>query len=116
MSVHYYEPHAFTHQNADGSARRRGCSDASGHAGDHARARSHQERGGLERRHGYAMQLGEFGVAQKSCDGAAGGVTRAMREASEQTHRLVVWDLAGAFAILARTKARSCTPRLALLD
>lgn len=102
VSVHYYEPHAFTHQNApflgaDAPNFRR----AWGTAPDRRTVQLHAEdaaRWGAAT--GYAMQLGEFGTNISLSMAQRVAWTRTVREAFEaQGMGWAVWDFAGEFRI-----------------
>jgi endoglucanase len=105
VSVHYYEPHAFTHQRApwlgDNAPRfeRDWGTDA-----DRAAVREHiRSAADWGAAHGYAIQLGEFGVNAAVDMGQRVAWTRAVREACDaEGLGWCVWDLAGAFTIMDR--------------
>lgn len=102
VSVHYYEPHDFTHQRAEwlgadapsfgrdwGTEADRRAVDA--HIAQAAR---------WGREHGYAVQLGEFGVNRAVPIQQRAAWTRAVREACEaEGLGWCVWDFAGAFPV-----------------
>lgn len=102
VSVHYYEPHAFTHQNAEWLG-----ADAPtfgrnwGTRTDRTRVSEHMAQAahwGAER--GFAMQLGEFGVNRVVPIQQRAAWTRAVREACEVNGvAWCVWDFAGAFPL-----------------
>lgn len=102
VSVHYYEPHAFTHQNAEwlGNEAPNFGRDW-GTDADHAAVRAHLEQAAdWGARHGYALQLGEFGVNRTLPIQQRAMWTRAVREACEAGGMAwCVWDFAGAFPI-----------------
>jgi endoglucanase len=102
VSVHYYEPHAFTHADAEWLGddapvfeRDWGASADRRAVLDHIAAAA---RWGRER--GYAMQLGEFGVNRAVGVQQRAAWTRAVREACEaEGLAWCVWDFAGAFPV-----------------
>lgn len=102
VSVHYYEPHAFTHQRAewlgdDAPAFGRDW----GTAADRRQVREHiRTAARWGREHGYAMQLGEFGVNRAVSVQQRAAWTRMVREACEaEDMGWCVWDFAGAFPV-----------------
>jgi len=102
VSVHYYEPHAFTHQRAEwlGDAapvfeRDWGTSEDRAQVLDHIRQAAEW---GAER--GVGMQLGEFGVNRAVGIQQRAAWTRLVREACDANGMgWCVWDFAGAFPI-----------------
>jgi len=109
VSVHYYEPHAFTHQNAEWLGDDAPTFDrAWGTAADRRQVREHI--GAAARwahEHGYAMQLGEFGANGAVPVQQRAEWTRAVREACEaEGLGWCVWDFAGAFPIWDRETRR----------
>lgn len=120
VSVHYYEPHAFTHQNAEWLG-----SDAPrydrewGTSRDQNAVQSHisqAARWGRER--GLAMQLGEFGVNRAVDLNQRAAWTRTVRDACEaEGMGWCAWDFAGAFPLWDRDGQRFIQPMLsALID
>lgn len=108
VSVHYYEPHAFTHQNAEwlgADAPNFGREWGTGE--DRADVRAHVEQAAAwGARRGHAMQLGEFGVNRALPIQQRAAWTRAVREACEASALgWCVWDFAGAFPIWDRDAA-----------
>jgi endoglucanase len=102
VSVHYYEPHAFTHQNAEWlGADAPNFGRVWGTDADRAAARAHLEQAAeWGARRGYAMQLGEFGVNRALPVQQRAAWTRAVRELCEANGMAwCVWDFAGAFPI-----------------
>lgn len=102
VSVHYYEPHAFTHQGAEWlgpDAPQFGR--AWGTDEDRAQVRAHiQQAADWAAERGYATQLGEFGVNSGLPIQQRAAWTRAVREACEANSMgWCVWDFAGAFPI-----------------
>ena len=102
VSVHYYEPHAFTHQGAAWlGADAPVYEGAWGARADRAQIAAHiaaAARWG--RTHGVATQLGEFGVNSAAPLVQRAAWTRCVREACEANGMgWCVWDFAGAFAV-----------------
>lgn len=112
-SVHYYEPHAFTHQGAEwlgANAPRFGRTW--GTADDIAAVQRHiaqAARWGMER--GVSMQLGEFGVNRALPVAQRALWTRTVREACE-AHSIgwCAWDFAGAFPVWDRERREFIAP------
>jgi|CXWL01.1.fsa_nt_gi endoglucanase len=106
-SVHYYEPHAFTHQNAEwlGADAPR-FARAWGNPTDLQLVHDHiavAARWGADRAIG--MQLGEFGVNRALPVQQRATWTRAVRETCEANGMAwCVWDFAGAFPIWDRER------------
>ncbi len=107
VSVHYYEPHAFTHQGAEWLGDAAPTFDRDwGTVADRRQVRDHIGAAARwSREHGYAMQLGEFGVNSAVPVQQRAAWTRAVREACE-AHGIgwCVWDFAGAFPIWDRER------------
>ena len=102
VSVHYYEPHAFTHQGAEWlGAEAPVFGRAWGTREDRAQVREHlMSAADWGARHGCAIQLGEFGVNRAVPIQQRAAWTRAVREGCEaQGMGWCVWDFAGAFPI-----------------
>lgn len=105
-SVHYYEPHAFTHQNAEWLRPAPTFPRQWGTESDIATVRAHiRTAAEWHARRGGAMQLGEFGVNLAVPIAQRAAWTRTVREACE-THRIAwcVWDFAGAFPVWDRDR------------
>lgn len=102
VSVHYYEPHTFTHQNAEwmGSDAPRFGRDW-GTSADRVAVREHILRAAAwGARLGYAMQLGEFGANRAVPIQQRAAWTRSVREACDASGiAWCVWDFAGAFPV-----------------
>lgn len=106
-SVHYYEPHAFTHQNAEWlGADAPHFGRAWGTVADCAQVRRQIDAAAdWSRRNGYSLQLGEFGVNRAVPIAQRAPWTRAVREACEANGvGWCVWDFAGAFPIWDRER------------
>ncbi|MGQ0531494.1 MAG: glycoside hydrolase family 5 protein [Caulobacteraceae bacterium] len=113
VSVHYYEPHAFTHQGAEWlGADAPVFARAWGNAEDIAQVRAHIERAAdWGTRNGYPMQLGEFGANVAVPLSQRQLWTRVVRDACEENGMgWCVWDFAGAFAIWDRNAGAFIPP------
>lgn len=102
VTVHYYEPHEFTHQDAEWLGADAPTFDRDwGTTADRRQIRDNigaAARWG--RQHGAMMQLGEFGVNRAVPVQQRAAWTRAVREACEaEGMGWCVWDFAGAFPI-----------------
>jgi endoglucanase len=107
VSIHYYEPHAFTHQGAEWLGDDAPTFDRDwGTSADRRQVRDHigqAARWGREQ--GYAMQLGEFGVNRAVPVQQRAMWTRAVREACEaEGTGWCVWDFDGAFPVWDRER------------
>lgn len=113
VSVHYYEPHAFTHQNAEWLSQPPSFGRAWGTDADRAQVRDHfQLAADFQQRRGGAMQLGEFGVNRALPASQRAAWTRAVREECDaRGFGWCVWDFAGAFPIFDRER-RAFMPEL----
>ncbi len=104
VSVHYYEPHAFTHQGADWLPSPPHFDRAWGTRDDRQRVMQDMARAarwGAAR--GFSMQLGEFGVNAAAPIQQRAAWTRMVREACEANGMgWCIWDFAGAFPIFDR--------------
>ncbi|MGE0739815.1 MAG: glycoside hydrolase family 5 protein [Hyphomonadaceae bacterium] len=113
VSVHYYEPHAFTHQNAEWLGADAPRFDRVwGADGDRAAVAAHiAQAANWARTNGYAIQLGEFGVNTRVPLAQRVAWTRCVREACE-SHAMAwcAWDFAGAFAVWDRESGRYDAP------
>jgi len=109
VTVHYYEPHAFTHQDAEwlGADAPRFGRDW-GTPTDHAAVRDHiAQAARWAQARGLAWQLGEFGVNASLPMTHRAAWTRAVREATEAAGAgWCAWDFAGAFPIYDRARER----------
>jgi endoglucanase len=105
-SVHYYEPHAFTHQNAEWLDDPPAYDGDWGHGRDRGLVSEHiRTAAAWGRERGYAMQLGEFGVNRAVGVQQRAAWTRAVREACEHEGMAwCVWDFAGAFPVWDRER------------
>ncbi|MGD9815792.1 MAG: glycoside hydrolase family 5 protein [Hyphomonadaceae bacterium] len=120
VSVHYYEPHDFTHQNAEWLGDdapdfgRAWGTDADRRAVDSHIAQAAR----WGRAQGYAVQLGEFGVNRMAPLAQRALWTRTVRDACEREGvAWCVWDFAGAFPIWDRDRgAWIADMRSVLLD
>ena len=120
VSVHYYEPHNFTHENAEWLG-----ADAPHFARAWATPsdlavleRDAQHAAAWAEARGVSLQLGEFGVNRRLPTSQRALWTRAVRAAFE-SHDIgwCVWDFAGAFAIWDRqTRAFNSEMLRALFD
>lgn len=107
VSVHYYGPHAFTHQGAEWlDAEAPSFGRVWGTSADQDLIRQHIERAqqwGAQ--HGYAIQLGEFGVNAAVPLAQRVAWTRTVRDACIfYGLGWCVWDFAGAFPIWDRER------------
>lgn len=112
-SVHYYEPHAFTHQGAEWlGANAPTFGRTWGTREDIAAVERHiaqAARWGMER--GVTMQLGEFGVNRALPVAQRALWTRTVREACEAySIGWCAWDFAGAFPVWDRERRRFIAP------
>jgi endoglucanase len=102
VSVHYYEPHAFTHQGAEWLGDKAPVFDRDwGTTTDRRQVREHIGAAARwARENGYPMQLGEFGVNSAVPVQQRAMWTRAVRQACEaEGMAWCVWDFAGAFPV-----------------
>ena len=108
-TVHYYEPHDFTHSGAEWlGANAPHFSRAWGARADRAEVESHIVRAAQwSSAHNIALQLGEFGVNRAVPLPQRALWTRTVREACD-AHGIgwCVWDFAGAFPIWDREHGR----------
>lgn len=113
VSVHYYEPYALTHHNAewlrDNPPRYNGVWGSDAHI---RQVQQHIEQAAdWGRRHGLAMQLGEFGANSALNLDQRILWTRTVREACDaQNMAWCVWDFAGAFPVWDRDNRRWIEP------
>ena len=102
VSVHYYEPHAFTHQGAEWLSENAPTFDRAwgGEADRAAIRRDLRSATRWANTHGYALQLGEFGVNRHVSPAQRALWTRCVREACDAENLAwCIWDFAGAFPI-----------------
>jgi endoglucanase len=119
VSVHYYEPHAFTHQNAEWLG-----ADAPrfnrnwGTPADIEAVRRHIARAAdWARARNLPLQLGEFGVNARVPLAQRAAWTRTVREACEANGvAWCVWDFAGAFPVWDREREVFIEPMLEALQ
>lgn len=107
VSVHYYEPWAFTHQGAEWmGAEAPNFGRAWGTAADVRAVQEHiAQAADWGRARGYAMQLGEFGVNSALPLAQRALWTRTVRDACEaQGMGWCAWDFAGAFPMWDRER------------
>lgn len=120
VTVHYYEPHPFTHHNAEWLGAEAPRYDREwGDAADQRQVREHiAAAASWGRRNGAMMQLGEFGVNRMVPIAQRATWTRTVREACEaEGMGWCVWDFAGAFPVWDRDARAWIEPvRAALLD
>ncbi|MGE0828895.1 MAG: glycoside hydrolase family 5 protein [Hyphomonadaceae bacterium] len=103
-SVHYYEPHGFTHFGAEWLPQPETPPDRAsswGDAAERARMAQHAQRAAAwARARGLSLQLGEFGVNRALSLAQRANWTRACRRNFEALGvGWCVWDFAGAFPI-----------------
>lgn len=120
VSVHYYEPHDFTHHRAEWLGEEAPLFPrAWGSAADRAAVEAHIARAAQwAARRGLSLQLGEFGVNRKVARAQRALWTETVRRACEARGiGWCVWDFAGAFPVFDR-ETRQWLPdmRTALLD
>ncbi|MEZ5972773.1 MAG: glycoside hydrolase family 5 protein [Hyphomonadaceae bacterium] len=113
VSVHYYEPHAFTHQNAPWMANAPNFGREWGTNADHDRVRQQvRAAASWAQTQGYPMQLGEFGVNRAVPIQQRAAWTRTVREACEANGMAwCAWDFAGAFPVWDRER-REMIPQM----
>jgi endoglucanase len=102
VTVHYYEPHAFSHQNAEWmGAEAPNFGRPWGTPADVRLVQEHAQRAARwAGEHGLALQVGEFGVNRNLPLAQRALWTRAVREAFEaEGAGWCVWDFAAAFRI-----------------
>lgn len=109
VTVHYYEPYAFTHQRAEWLEPNAPVYPrAWGKTEDVARVREHIAHAARwTRERGLALQIGEFGVNRAVQVDERAAWTQAVRQACEaEGAGWCVWDFAGAFPIYDREAGR----------
>lgn len=107
VSVHYYEPHAFTHQSAEWLGEDAPVFQRSwGERADIDAVAAHISRAAdWGARRGFAVQLGEFGVNAAVPLEQRAAWTSAVREACDANSMgWCVWDFAGAFPVWNRER------------
>ena len=101
LTVHYYSPHEFTHQDAEWEDDPPNFGREWGTAADIAQVRAHiAQAADWARAHDVRLQLGEFGVNRAVPLAQRALWTRTVREACD-AHAIgwCVWDFAGTFEI-----------------
>lgn len=117
VSVHYYEPHAFTHQDAEWLDEPPHFGRAWGDGADARTVYTHIRRAAdWARARAVPLQLGEFGVNRAVPVAQRAAWTRAVRQACE-AHDIgwCVWDFAGAFPVWNREANAWLSPMRAAL-
>lgn len=105
LTAHYYEPYAFTHQNAEWMGEDAPRFDRDwGNETDRTAITLHiMEAAGAAAARGLAVQIGEFGVNRRAPMAQRALWTRAVRDACEASGvGWAVWDLASTFEIYDR--------------
>lgn len=119
LTVHYYEPHNFTHQNGEWLEDPPDFGRTWGNSGDLAQVREHFARAAdWAKERDLPLQLGEFGVNRSLSAEQRARWLRAVRETCE-AHSIgwCVWDFATTFEIFNQARGAFIPElRAALLD